>query len=203
MEERLEAAYQALFEGDFERARDLEKSLEDQSFERWNLQSYLAVEEQDFARARQAMETYLERAKEEQDRVHEHIAYHQLGYVERSAGNLELALQWIEMEAEFLNMYFPGDHYRQSVNFYEQGYLRLLLGNVETAEKWMQQALDYALESQDLVNQGCAYRGMGEIKQAEGNSDQARDYFQQAKDLFEQAEDFIGAEEVEEMLSNF
>lgn len=202
MEERLEAAYQALFEGDFARAMDLERSLETQSYERWNLQSYLAVEEQDFTRARKALEAYLERAKEQQDRVHEHIAYHQLGYIERSAGNLELALQWIETEAEFLREYFPEDHYRQSVNLYEQGYLGLLLGDIETAEKWMQQALDYALEGEDLVNQGCAYRGLGEIKQAEGKLSQARDYFQQAKALFEQAEDFIGAEEVDEMLSN-
>lgn len=125
----------------------MEASLEIQSYERWNLQSYLAVEEQDFPLARQAMEAYLEQAKSEEDKIHQHIAYHQLGYVERSAGNLELALQWIETKAEFLREYFPEDHYRQSVNLYEQGYLGLLLGDIETAEKWMQQALDYALES--------------------------------------------------------
>lgn len=202
MEERLEAAYQALFEGDFDRAKDLEKSLEGQSFERWNLQSYLAVEEQDFPRARQSMEVYLEQAQAEDDKVHQHIAYHQLGYIARSEGDLETALKWIETEADFLREHFPEEHYRQSVNLYEQGYLRLLLGDIAAAEKWMQQALDYALEGKDLVNQGCAYRGLGEIKQAEGRLDQARDYFQQSKALFEQAEDFIGAEEVDEMLSN-
>lgn len=200
MDKNLEEAYQALFEGDFARVAELEQLLDSDSFERLNLKSYLAVEEKDFDAARRAMSLYLQKSKDEQDRVHEHIAYHQLGYIERSAGNLEQALQWIETEAAFLQNYFPEDHYRQSVNLYEQGYIRLQLGNIKAAETWMNQALSYALESDDLINQGCAYRGLGEIKRTEGRINDARHYFEKAFSLFQQAEDFIGAEEVEEMI---
>lgn len=182
------------------RVAELEQLLDSDSFERLNLKSYLAVEEKDFNAARRAVSLYLQKSKDEQDRVHEHIAYHQLGYIERSAGNLEQALQWIETEAAFLQNYFPEDHYRQSVNLYEQGYIRLQLGDIKAAETWMNQALSYALESDDLINQGCAYRGLGEIKRTDGQINDARHYFEKAFSLFQQAEDFIDAEEVEEMI---
>lgn len=200
MDKVLEEAYQALFEGNFTRVAELEKQLKTDSFERLNLQSYIAVEQKNFEIARQAITSYLGRAQDQEDKTHEHIAYHQLGYIERSAGNLDLALQWIETEADFLEKYFRDDHYRQSVNLYEQGYLNLQLGNLELAEKLMRQALTYALESDDLINHGCAYRGMGEIFTAQGDKKNAKKSFQQALTLFEEAGDTVGVQGVQDLL---
>lgn len=201
MDKVLEEAYQALFEGNFTRVAELEQQLQADSFERLNLQSYLAVEQKQFEVARQAMISYLGRAQNQEDKVHEHIAYHQLGYIERSARNLDLALQWIEKEADFLQEYFPEDHYRQSVNLYEQGYLHLQLGKLELAEKWMRQALTYALESDDLINHACAYRGMGEIFVGKGDQKNAKKSFQRALTLFEEAGDAVGIQGVQDLLT--
>lgn len=200
MDDKLDAAWQAFFEGNLELATELEQNLTEDSFSRLNLKAYLAVEAKDFSRAEETLQTYLVKAQDESDRENEHIAYHQLGYVARAAGDVAAAWDWIEREADFLARHFPEDHYRQSINLYEQGYLRLKLGQTEQAEKRMQQALTYALETDDLINQACAYRCLGEIALAKTLKNQAKTHFEKAAALFRQAEDQVGAAEVEALL---
>ncbi|KXT84055.1 hypothetical protein STRDD11_01157 [Streptococcus sp. DD11] len=202
MDEPLKAAWQAFFEGNLDLAAKLEGELTGESFSSLHLRAYLAVEAKDFSRAAKTLQTYLARAQAQSDKENEHVAYHQLGYVARSAGDFLQALEWIEKEAAFLARHFPEDHYRQSVNLYEQGYIKLKLGQTNQAEKLLQQALTYALETDDLINQACAYRGLGEMNQAIGKGQAARCNFAAAIRLFEQAGDTIGQAEAEKLLAS-
>ena len=152
MNEKLAADWQHFFEGRLNKAEELEQQLEKDSFSRWNLRGYLAVERQDYQNAFVNLEAYLIQAQKGSDRENEHIAYHQLAYVARSAGDFCQALEWIEKEAAFLAKYFPDDHYRQSVNLYELGYLNLKLGRLAQAQDFMQKSHIYSMESDDVVN---------------------------------------------------
>ena len=200
MDEKLREAWQAFFEGKPALAAKLEGELTADSFSRLNLQAYLAVEDQDYSRAAAILQAYLSKAQTEEDQENEHVAYHQLAYVARAAGDLSSAWDWIETESAFLARHFPEDHYRQSVNLYERGYLQLKLGLLGQAEKWMEQALAYALETDDLINQACVYRGLGEIDLAKGLKKQAKTHLEKAAALFRLAEDQVGAAEVEALL---
>lgn len=202
MDEKLAVAWQHFFERQLNKAEELEQQLVKDSFSRWNLRAYLAVERQDYQNAFANLEAYLIQAQKESDRENEHIAYHQLAYVARSAGDFCQALEWIEKEAAFLAKYFPDDHYRQSVNLYELGYLNLKLGRLTQAQEFMRKAHIYAKESDDVVNHACSCRGLGEIAQALGNLQAARSNFAAAIRLFDQAGDDIGKAEVEELLAS-
>ena len=201
MNDKLAAAWQHFFEGQLNKAEELEQQLEKDSFSRWNLRAYLAVERQDYQNAFANLELYLIQAQNDSDIENEHIAYHQLGYVARAAGDFYQALEWIEKEAAFLAMYFPDDHYRQSVNLYELGYLNLKLGRLTQAQEFMRKANIYAKESDDVINHACSYRGLGEIAQALGNLQEARINFAAAIRLFDQAGDAIGKAEAEGLLA--
>ena len=201
MDEKLAVAWQHFFEGQLNKAEELEQQLVKDSFSRWNLRAYLAVERQDYQNAFANLEAYLIQAQKESDRENEHIAYHQLAYVARFAGDFCQALEWIEKEAAFLAKYFPDDHYRQSVNLYELGYLNLKLGRLTQAQEFIRKAHIYAKESDDVVNHACICRGLGEIAQALGNLQEARTNFVAAIKLFDQAGDAIGKAEVEELLA--
>jgi hypothetical protein len=50
-----------------------------------------------------------------------------------------------------------------SANCYELGNEALFTGNLVLAEHLMNQSLLFALEAEDAVCIGCAYRGFGEI----------------------------------------
>ena len=66
----------------------------------------------------------------------------------------------------------------------------------------MRKAHIYAKESDDVINQACSYRGLGEIAQALGNLQEARTNFMAAIRLFDQDGDAIGKAEVEELLAS-
>ena len=51
MNDKLAAAWQYFFEGQLNKAEELEQQLEKDSFSRWNLRAYLAVERQDYQNA--------------------------------------------------------------------------------------------------------------------------------------------------------
>ena len=51
MNDKLAAAWQYFFEGQLNKAEELEQQLEKDSFSRWNLRTYLAVERQDYQNA--------------------------------------------------------------------------------------------------------------------------------------------------------
>ena len=129
-----------------------------------------------------------------------HIALHQLGMVERMAGNLSKANQLFVEEERLLFASFPNDYFRMSANLYEQGYIAFQMENYAQAENIMFMSLDYAIKARDDVCMGCAYRGMGEIMKAVGKVKTAMDYFEKAIVSFANAGDLIAVEEIKSVM---
>ena len=72
--------------------------------------------------------------------------------------------------------------------------------NLELAKQLMNQALQLAIQSNDNVCLGCAYRGLGEIYCAKGEEILAKQYFQNAREAFEKANDKIAVQEINQLL---
>ena len=72
MNDKLAAAWQHFFEGQLNKAEELEQQLEKDSFSRWNLRAYLAVERQDYQNAFANLANYLIQAQNDSDIENEH-----------------------------------------------------------------------------------------------------------------------------------
>ena len=128
------------------------------------------------------------------------IAIHQLGMVERMANCYEEAYKLFQLEAKLLKDYKIESSLNWSANYYEKGYVELLMNNLELAEKLMNKSLHFAIQSEDNVCLGCAYRGFGEIYRAKGEEVLAKQSFQHAREAFEKANDKIAVQEINQLL---
>jgi len=198
-------AWELLFEGKIEEAKKLVSetfSLETcKDYSLLNLMGYIKLFEKDYKEALLIYQNYLEIAISSQDKENEHIGYHQLAMVYREMNEFQTALFYIEREQKIIEEAFTEDTLKSSVNNYEQGYLRLKLGKVAEAFMYMEQSLKQALQTDDLIAQACAYRGLGEIGSIQ-NPEESHENFLQAIALFEKAGDQIGAQEVRKLLNN-
>ena len=198
-------AWELLFEGKIEEAKKLVSetfSLETcKDYSLLNLLGYIKLFEKDYQEALLIYQKYLEIAISSQDKENEHIGYHQLAMVYREMNEFQTALFYIEREQKVIEEAFTEDTLKSSVNNYEQGYLRLKLGKVAEAFMYMEQSLKQALQTDDLIAQACAYRGLGEIGSIQ-NPEESHENFLQAIALFEKAGDQIGAQEVRKLLNN-
>lgn len=140
----------------------------------------------------------LKDAKDDDER---HTAIHQLGMVERMAGNYKEAMALFSEEESIIHASFPEDHWRMSANFYEQGYVMLKMKQYAEAQEAMLMALDSAIQAKDEMCKGCAYRGMGEIMTAVGNSEKAMVFFEKAVVAFTNAGDWKAVEEIQANLA--
>ncbi|WP_339293824.1 tetratricopeptide repeat protein [Streptococcus sp. FSL W8-0197] len=198
-------AWDLLFEGKINEAKKLVSetfSLETcKDYSLLNLMGYIKLFEKDYKEALLIYQNYLEIAISSQDKENEHIGYHQLAMVYREMNEFQTALFYIEREQKIIEEAFTEDTLKSSVNNYEQGYLRLKLGKVAEAFMYMEQSLKQALQTDDLIAQACAYRGLGEIGSIQ-NPEESHENFLQAIGLFEKAGDQIGAQEVRKLLNN-
>ena len=198
-------AWDLLFEGKINEAKKLVSetfSLETcKDYSLLNLMGYIKLFEKDYKEALLIYQNYLEIAISSQDKENEHIGYHQLAMVYREMNDYQTALNYIDKEREIIEKSFPEDALKYSVNNYEQGYLRLKLREIVEAFMYMEQSLKQALQTDDLIAQACAYRGLGEIGSIQ-NSEESHENFLQAIALFEKAGDQIGAQEVRKLLNN-
>ena len=198
-------AWELLFEGKINEAKKLVSetfSLETcKDYSLLNLMGYIKLFEKDYKEALLIYQNYLEVAISSQDKENEHIGYHQLAMVYREMNEFQTALFYIEREQKVIEEAFTEDTLKSSVNNYEQGYLRLKLGKVVEAFMYMEQSLKQALQTDDLIAQACAYRGLGEIGSIQ-NPEESHENFLQAIVLFEKAGDQIGAQEVRKLLNN-
>lgn len=198
-------AWELLFEGKIDEAKKLVSetfSLETcKDYSLLNLLGYIKLFEKDYQEALLIYQNYLEIAISSQDKENEHIGYHQLAMVYREMNEFQTALFYIEREQKIIEEAFTEDTLKSSVNNYEQGYLRLKLGKVAEAFMYMEQSLKQALQTDDLIAQACAYRGLGEIGSIQ-NPEESHENFLQAIALFEKAGDQIGAQEVRNLLNN-
>lgn len=198
-------AWELLFEGKIDEAKKLVSetfSLETcKDYSLLNLMGYIKLFEKDYKEALLIYQNYLEVAISSQDKENEHIGYHQLAMVCREMNDYQTALNYIDKEREIIEKSFPEDTLKSSVNNYEQGYLRLKLGKVAEAFMYMEQSLKQALQTDDLIAQACAYRGLGEIGSIQ-KPEESHENFLQAIALFEKAGDQIGAQEVRKLVNN-
>lgn len=198
-------AWDLLFEGKINEAKKLVEAdflLETcTDFSLLNLMGYIYLEEQNYNECLSIYQRYIDLARTKSDPENEHIGYHQLAMVYREMNEFQTALFYIEREQKIIEEAFTEDTLKSSVNNYEQGYLRLKLGKVAEAFMYMEQSLKQALQTDDLIAQACAYRGLGEIGSIQ-KTEESHENFLQAIALFEKAGDQIGAQEVRKLLNN-
>ena len=128
------------------------------------------------------------------------IAIRQLGMVERMAKCFEEAVNLFQLEAKLLKDYKIESPLNWSTNYYEQGYVALLMNNIVLAEQLLHQSLQLAIQSEDNVCLGCAYRGLGEVYRAKGEEVLAKKSFHQAMEAFEKVNDKIAVQEIIQLL---
>ena len=196
-EEQLQKAWQALFDGQYQLAKQFVYQIDQDSYSTLNLKSYIALEEKDFQLARQFLKDYYAQAMSEKNLEEQHIGLHQLAMVERE----EEAYDLIMTEAAIIAKHFPDDVLKTSVNLYEQGYLQFKLGNIHLAEELLQETLNLALQTDDFVNHACAYRGLAEVMLAKGNIKMAKFDAQKALVCFEKAGDTVGAAGLKDIMA--
>ena len=201
----MDKAWELLFEGKINEAKQLVQAefclATCKDYSLLNLMGYIYLYEKKYEDCLEVYKRYLHLAITEKDRENEHIAYHQLAMVYREMNDYQTALSYIEKELEVIEDSFSEDALKSSVNNYEQGYLRFKIGEIEKSIMYMEQSLKQALQTDDLIAQACAYRGLGEIYR-KLDSSKSYDYFSHAIKLFDKAGDEIGAEEVRALIDN-
>ena len=201
----MDKAWELLFEGKINEAKQLVQAefclATCKDYSLLNLMGYIYLYEKKYEDCLEVYKRYLHLAITEKDRENEHIAYHQLAMVYREMNDYQTALSYIEKEREVIEDSFSEDALKSSVNNYEQGYLRFKIGKIEKSIMYMEQSLKQALQTDDLIAQACAYRGLGEIYR-KLDSSKSYDCFSHAIKLFDKAGDEIGAEEVRALIDN-
>ena len=201
----MDKAWELLFEGKINEAKQLVQAefclATCKDYSLLNLMGYIYLYEKKYEDCLEVYKRYLHLAITEKDRENKHIAYHQLAMVYREMNDYQTALSYIEKEREVIEDSFSEDALKSSVNNYEQGYLRFKIGEIEKSIMYMEQSLKQALQTDDLIAQACAYRGLGEIYR-KLDSSKSYDYFSHAIKLFDKAGDEIGAEEVRALIDN-
>ena len=81
-EEQLQKAWQALFDGQYQLAKQFVYQIDQDSYSTLNLKAYIALEEKDFQLARQFLKDYYAQAVSEKNLEEQHIGLHQLAMVE-------------------------------------------------------------------------------------------------------------------------
>ena len=200
-EEQLQKAWQALFDGQYHLAKQLVYQIEQDNYSTLNLKAYIALEEKDFALARQFLKDYYAQAVSEKNLEEQHIGLHQLAMVEREEEHFQKAYDLIMTEAAIITEHFPDDLLKKSVNLYEQGYLQFKLENIHLAEELLQETLNLALQTDDLVNHACAYRALAEVMLAKRDIKRAKLHAQKALACFEKAGDGVGATELKGLMA--
>lgn len=141
-----------------------------------------------------------EAAQSEQHTEKEQIALHQLGMVERMAGNYGKAQEYFMEEFTMLEQNRPAFHTGFAANYYEQGMILLKKNSLHQAEEIMKKSLLYAEKSGDPISIGCSLRGLGEISIAQERREEATDYWMRARMAFEGAGEMNGVREIDQLL---
>ncbi|WP_424952256.1 tetratricopeptide repeat protein [Deinococcus sp.] len=112
---------------------------------------------QQFEEARNLFDPLRPEARAGGDPGAEHRALHQVGMVERLAGNWGAAQDCFERERDLIAHLGNGD-LAVAINAYELGLTSLKLGQTEQAKSWPDLSLNRAERTDDLIAVGCAHR---------------------------------------------
>lgn len=153
-----------------------------------------------FAEARAEFAGLREDAQMSGDCHAEHRALHQVGMVERMAGNWAAAQTCFEEEqgliASLGNQDLP-----VSVNAYELAQIALYFNQPDPAKSWLETCLNSAIRSKDMVAVGCAYRGLGEWHQQYGARSDTLISWRAAAGAFAAAQDEQGLLDMERRIA--
>ncbi|WP_027460986.1 hypothetical protein [Deinococcus murrayi] len=120
----------------------------------------------------------------------EHIAVHQLGMVERLAGEHRAALRLFAEERALIGALPETEQpWKRAVNGYELTVCHLALGEVGQACAALEEALADAHAADDPMTLGCLHRARGDLAAHEGDQAGARAAYQESAALFREAGD--------------
>jgi tetratricopeptide (TPR) repeat protein len=188
-----EAEQFAQAERDFRRAR-LEPGLAAQA--RHGL-VYVFARTGRFEEARAECHLLQLEAQSRNDKSSEYVALHQLGMVERMAGQLHTALEVFGKERAIIQL-LENPPLAVSANAYEQGIICGKLERYAQAREWLALSLEQAQLAGDPIAEACAYRGLGEVA---ANAVMRKAMLMQSFAAFERGGDALGAAEIEELLN--
>ena len=126
-----------------------------------------------------------------------HTWIHQLGMVEREAGEYGEAAALFGQERSMLN---AADELAIAANLYERGLVESLRGNRGAALELAERCLVAGLATEDRVMHGCAHRLLGDLA-ASGQEEKARRCYLKARCAFEEAGDQVACAEIDERLA--
>ncbi|WP_261663717.1 tetratricopeptide repeat protein [Deinococcus sp. Marseille-Q6407] len=129
-----------------------------------------------------------------------HRFLHQLGMVEREAGDPAAALALFEQERALLEQEGAGA-LELAVNGYELAVCRHALGQERAAHAALAEAFAQAVTADDPATLGCLWRAAGDFARAEDRSEAAHDAYTNARTSFDAAKDSRAVQEIEERLS--
>ncbi|MEL7434198.1 MAG: tetratricopeptide repeat protein [Chloroflexota bacterium] len=202
-DEQINEAFQAFDTGNFDSAeaqyQALLETLAPEDADKRNsvlhMLGFVYAQQGKYAEARASYLGLLDIATEN---TAKHIIYHQLGMVERMAGeDYAQALVYLVEESALLTETMLA---QRSANHYEIGHVMMLMGDTDMATQQFQEARDLAQSAKDAVCLACAYRGLGDVAKQAGDVDSAKTHYKASKVQFMQAGDTIGASEIDTRL---
>ncbi|ADY25994.1 hypothetical protein Deipr_0838 [Deinococcus proteolyticus MRP] len=129
-----------------------------------------------------------------------HRFLHQLGMVEREAGDHAAALALFEQEQKLIEREGLGALER-AVNGYELAVCLHALGQEREAHAALAAAFAEAVTADDPTTLGCLWRATGDFAQTEDRAEAARDAYTNARSCFERAEYAAAVQEIDARLS--
>ncbi|WP_281863759.1 tetratricopeptide repeat protein [Planomicrobium okeanokoites] len=206
--QELDVAFDLFDKGEFQQAEEIYlsclRSIPDKTSTSYkaalNGLGYVKSFQGQFGKATVYYQELLEISKRESNLKEEAMALHQLGMVERMAGNYQLAADFFATEGEIWARHFPDFYVGFAANFYERGSIAIKEKKYTEATILLNQSLEYAVLAESLVAQGCAYRGMGELGVVTSQFNEAENAFQKALSAFKEAEDRVAVEEIQGLL---
>lgn len=129
-------------------------------------------------------------------RTQNHKALHQVGMVEREAGNLTAALEIYQKERELID---TSDKVAVGANLYELTYCSLLAGLLKDANDYF--SIYESVQSNDLTERGCFYRLKGDLYKSIDIKVATSSYLK-SKEIFDSIGSDYAAKEIEERLKN-
>ena len=136
-----------------------------------------------FSKARSVYQALLHDARARGDGWAAHRAQHQVGMVERLAGDWPAAQACFEAERQMIEALGCPD-LPVSVNAYELGTVALHLGQPGRAKGWLDLCLETAACTTDRVALGCAHRALGDWHDVQGEATAATVQWRAAEAAF-------------------
>jgi tetratricopeptide (TPR) repeat protein len=131
------------------------------------------------------------------EKTSSHIFIHQLGMVEREAGNYVRAAELFKQEQAMLA---TEDNLAIAANLYEQALIESLIGEPNLALDLANHCLVVSMTTEDQIMHGCAYRLLGDLLRLD-LPDKARLYYHKSRQSFKDAGDQIACEEIDQRVN--